>query len=167
MTLKTMFQTLVSTPAGSLRLVASDAGLRGAMWPAQNFAGLRLESAPVLAAHPVLEAAERELAEYFAGERRSFDVPLDPVGTAFQQRAMLELRKVPYGETRTYGQQAAFIGRPTASRAVGAANGRNPLSIFVPCHRVVGANGALTGFAGGVHVKQLLLNLEALARTLA
>lgn len=150
----------VETPAGRLRLFGSDAGLRGAMWPGQDLRPLKL-GARVDAEPPVLEKAARELAEYFAGNRRFFDVALDPIGTEFQKRAWLELRKVPYGQTRTYGEQAKAMGRPTASRAVGAANGRNPLSIFVPCHRIVGANGALTGFAGGLEAKRFLLDLES------
>lgn len=156
-----MFETRVETPAGTLRLFASDAGLRGAMWPGQDLSPLKLGEYAEDNEHAVLAKATRELAEYFGGKRRSFAVTLDPVGTEFQKRAWLELRKVPYGETRTYGEQAKAMGRPTASRAVGAANGRNPLSVFVPCHRIVGANGALTGFAGGLEAKRLLLDLEA------
>jgi methylated-DNA-[protein]-cysteine S-methyltransferase len=108
----------------------------------------------------VLLAAECQLAEYFRGERRVFDVPLAPRGTEFQQRVWQALREIPFGETRSYGQVAERIGQPTAVRAVGAANGRNPLSIVAPCHRVIGANGDLTGFAGGIETKRFLLALE-------
>ena len=101
-----------------------------------------------------------QLTEYFAGERTTFDLPLDPVGTEFQVAAWRALGEIPYGETRTYGEQAAGIGRPTAVRAIGAANGKNPLSIVLPCHRVVGADGSLTGFAGGLDAKRFLLTHE-------
>lgn len=156
-----IFETTVESPVGALRLFATDAGLRAVLWPRNDYNRLRLQIEPVERAnHPVLSRAARQLAEYFAKHRRVFDVPLDPVGTEFQLQAWLHLREIPYGETRTYGEQAAAMGRPTASRAVGAANGRNPLSVFVPCHRVIGANGSLTGFAGGLEIKHFLLALE-------
>ncbi len=101
-----------------------------------------------------------QLGEYFAGERRTFDLPLDPVGTEFQQAVWRALTQIPHGETWTYGQIAQHLGQPTASRAVGAANGRNPLPIIVPCHRVIGSNGKLTGYRGGVKFKEALLALE-------
>ena len=101
-----------------------------------------------------------QLEEYFAGERTTFSLPLAPRGTAFQEQVWSALQGIPYGETRTYGQLAAAIGRPTASRAVGLANGRNPLSIVVPCHRVIGADGSLTGYGGGLEGKRALLDLE-------
>jgi len=109
----------------------------------------------------VLRRAAAQLAEYFAGARRDFDVPLAPRGTGFQQRVWRELAKIPYGQTRSYGELARSLGRPTASRAVGAANGRNPISILVPCHRVVAGTGALTGYAGGLAAKRWLLEHEA------
>lgn len=156
-----IFKTTIQSPIGTLRLFATDEGLRAVLWPQNDEKRLRLESKPVERAdHPVLAQAKRQLAEYFAGRRHAFDVPLDPVGTPFQLSAWAELRDIPYGATRTYGEQAAAIGRPKASRAVGAANGRNPLSIFVPCHRVIGADGSLTGFAGGLGTKRSLLALE-------
>ena len=102
------------------------------------------------------QAAE-QLHAYFAGRRRQFELPLAPQGTEFQRAAWQALAKIPYGETRSYAQQAAGLGRPAATRAVGAANGRNPLPIVLPCHRVIGANGALTGFGGGIEVKRWLL----------
>ncbi len=112
--------------------------------------------------HPTLAAARRQLAEYFAGDRRTFDLPLDPAGTAFQQRVWLRLRAIPYGRTVSYGCIAAELGlAPGASRAVGLANGANPISIVVPCHRVVGADGSLTGFGGGLDRKRYLLDLES------
>jgi methylated-DNA-[protein]-cysteine S-methyltransferase len=108
----------------------------------------------------VIERARRELDAYFGGKLKKFSVPVAPQGTPFQQRVWAALRNIPYGATRTYGEQAASIGSPQASRAVGLANGRNPVSIIVPCHRVIGANGALTGYGGGLERKQFLLELE-------
>ena len=108
----------------------------------------------------VLDAARRQLDEYFAGRRRTFDLPLAPRGTDFQQRVWLALRDIAYGETVSYAQLASRLGTPTATRAVGAANGRNPLPIVVPCHRVIGADGSLTGFGGGLPTKRFLLELE-------
>ncbi|MGW0232264.1 methylated-DNA--[protein]-cysteine S-methyltransferase [Actinopolymorpha singaporensis] len=113
---------------------------------------------------PVLTAAVEQLDAYFAGERTEFDLPLDPGGTAFQRRVWAALREIPYAETETYGELARRIGSPTASRAVGAANGQNPIAIVVPCHRVVGANGKLVGFGGGVDRKVVLLEREAKVR---
>jgi methylated-DNA-[protein]-cysteine S-methyltransferase len=110
--------------------------------------------------HPVIAAAIRQLGEYFDGERRNFDLPLDPAGTDFQQSAWVALRSIPYGTTVSYGEQAEQMGDKRKARAVGAANGRNPISIIVPCHRVVGSNGALTGFAGGIDTKRWLLSHE-------
>lgn len=111
---------------------------------------------------PVFDLARRELDGYFAGQLRTFSVPLAPRGTDFQKRVWTALTKIPFGETRSYGQQAAMIGQPAAVRAVGAANGKNPIAIIVPCHRVIGANGTLTGYAGGLHNKELLLKLEGI-----
>lgn len=113
-------------------------------------------------ASPLLDAAEAQLREYFAGTRRTFDLPLAPRGTAFQQRVWAALRAIPYGETRTYGELAAAIGSPSASRAVGMANHHNPIPIVIPCHRVIGANGTLTGYAGGLEIKRKLLALEGI-----
>lgn len=123
-------------------------------------AGARWDPADLLRAEEHLDAAQAQLEEYFAGSRREFDLALDPAGTDFQLRAWTALRTIPYGTTVSYGEQAAEIGEPGAARAVGAANGRNPLSIVVPCHRVVAASGALTGFAGGLGTKAWLLDHE-------
>ncbi|MBQ2650838.1 MAG: methylated-DNA--[Clostridia bacterium] len=109
---------------------------------------------------PLLAEAERQLTEYFTGQRKAFDLPLAPVGTPFQRSVWQALREIPYGETRTYKEIAEAIGRPKAFRAVGQANNRNPLMIVQPCHRVVGADGSLTGFAYGTDMKRLLLDLE-------
>jgi methylated-DNA-[protein]-cysteine S-methyltransferase len=108
----------------------------------------------------VLAQTARQLAEYFAGKRRAFELPLAPRGSGFQERVWRALLKIKFGETRSYGEIARAIGRPSASRAVGAANGRNPIAIIVPCHRVIGANGQLTGYGGGLPIKQWLLEHE-------
>jgi methylated-DNA-[protein]-cysteine S-methyltransferase len=113
----------------------------------------------------VLHEARRQLHEYFEGERRGFDLPLAPRGTGFQQQVWLALREIPYGATISYAQLATRLGAPTATRAVGAANGRNPLPIVVPCHRVIGADGSLTGFGGGLPTKRFLLELEGAIET--
>lgn len=151
----------IPSPVGVLKLVACDKGLAAVLW--ENDDPKRVRFGPLTGSrdHPVLAEAERQLAAYFAGELRKFTVPLDPVGTDFQQRVWQALREIPYGETRTYGQIATTAGSPAAVRAAGAANGRNPLSIIAPCHRVIGANGKLTGFAGGLEIKAFLLELEA------
>ena len=120
-------------------------------------------TALVLAA-ALLRRAARELEEYFAGERRDFTLPLAPAGTPFQQRVWRALEAIPYGETRTYAQIAAAVGNPRAVRAVGGANHRNPLPVVIPCHRVIGADGSLTGYAGGLERKTLLLGLERTRR---
>ena len=152
------YQAQIDSPIGVLTLVASDAGLRQVLWDDQAEAA---GDAVPDDAHPVLTAAAAQLGEYFAGDRTDFDLPLDLVGTDFQRDAWLALASVPYGETTSYGEQAERIGRKGAFRAVGAANGRNPLPLFLPCHRVVGADGSLVGFGGGLSVKQALLDLES------
>lgn len=157
----TLVHTIVDSPVGPLRLVASDAGLVAILWPNERPGRVPLGPAVEDAAHPVLVRAAAQIAEYFAGKRRVFDVPLDFRGTDFQRSVWQALLAIPYGETRSYAEIARQIGRPGASRAVGAANGRNPLSIIAPCHRVIGTNGTLTGFAGGLEAKRMLLDLEA------
>ena len=149
------------TPIGTLRVVADDGGIERIDLP--NAAAGEPDPAWRSQRRPPagpLREAKRQLREYFAGARRGFDLPLSPAGTAFQRRVWDELRRIPYGETISYGELARRIGRPTASRAVGAANGRNPLAIVVPCHRVIGADGALTGYGGGLPVKEALLAHE-------
>lgn len=159
-----LYRTTCPTPFGTLALIASDRGLRAVLWPHDRAGRVTIdepvEDAP---AHPVLQAAARQLDEYVAGERRSFDVPLDPRGTDLQQRTWAQLARIPFGRTRSYAEHAAAVGRPEAVRAVAAAIGRNPLSIVLPCHRVVGSDGRLTGFAGGLDVKRRLLDHEAAA----
>ena len=160
----TYFAKTVPSPVGALKLVAGEKGLCAVLW--ENDDRKRVPLGELIAGpeHPILVQAERELREYFAGERASFSVPLDPAGTAFQKKVWNALLTIPYGETRSYGDLARQIGNPKASRAVGAANGKNPLSIVTPCHRAIGADGALTGFAGGLAAKRYLLSLEAAAR---
>lgn len=155
-----LYRSLLPSPIGSLTLVASDDGLIAILWPDEAPGRVRLANAVERDDHPVLVACAEQLGEYFAGTRTHFDLPLAPHGTAFQRDVWLALGDIPFGETRSYADIARAIGRPTATRAVGAANGRNPLSIVAPCHRVVGANGALTGFAGGLAAKRFLLDHE-------
>ncbi len=155
MTLSTL---TAKSPVGPLRFYATEGGLTAIYL--ENHTGAPVLSATEREDHPVLLAARRQLEEYFAGARRSFDLPLAPVGTPFQQTVWKALREIPLGATWSYGDLARHIGRAGAARAVGAANGRNPLSIVVPCHRVVGTNGTLTGYAGGVPVKRWLLEHE-------
>lgn len=155
----------ISSPVGLLKLVAGDTGLAAILWENDDPKRVRLGAMTTAPAHAILVQAERELGEYFAGERATFSVPLDPAGTAFQKKVWAALLAIPYGETRSYGALAKQIGQPTASRAVGAANGRNPVSIITPCHRAIGSDGALTGFAGGLAAKRFLLALEAGRKT--
>ncbi len=149
------------TPVGELKLIATDHGLAAILW--ENDKPKRVPLAPLMEdpTHPILQQTERELGEYFDGKRTCFSVNLAAVGTEFQKRVWQALSEIPFGETRSYGEIARRIGRPSAVRAVGAANGKNPISIIVPCHRVIGASGKLTGFAGGLGIKEQLLNLES------
>ena len=152
--------THVTSPVGRLTIVTTDKGLSAILWDNDRAGRIRLNITREDNAHPLILEAERQLAEYFARRRWRFTLPLDASGTAFQRGVWDALRTIPFGETRSYAQIAQQIGHPTAVRAVGAANGRNPLSIVVPCHRVVGSTGALTGFVGGLDVKARLLALE-------
>lgn len=160
--MQNIYKTMHS-PVGALTLIASERGLGAVLW--ENEDGVRVRVKPVFEDknHPVLRAAEEQLADYFTGRRRAFSVPLDFIGTAFQKKVWAALLTIPFGETRSYTEIARQIGHPKAVRAVGAANGRNPISIIAPCHRVIGANGKLTGFAGGLAAKAYLLRLEAMA----
>lgn len=153
------FKTIWS-PVGELTLVADDSGLTAILWENDKPDRVRLGALSEKADHPILVETERQLGQYFAGERRTFDVPLSFAGTEFQKRVWAALLAIPFGETRSYGEIAHQLGAPGASRAVGAANGRNPISIIAPCHRVVGSTGKLTGFAGGLEAKAFLLELE-------
>ncbi len=150
----TTFTTTVDSPVGPLVLTSDGTSLTRLLFDARPEPTWSTERCAVL------DRATRQLAEYFAGERTSFDLPLAPVGTPFQLTTWSALRDIPYAETINYGQLALRVGNAKASRAVGLANGRNPISIVVPCHRVIGANGSLTGYGGGLDRKRLLLDLE-------
>jgi methylated-DNA-[protein]-cysteine S-methyltransferase len=152
---------VMRSPVGPLTLIASDAGLSAVLWQNDRPSRVRVRAECEDTGHPVLTEAVRQLEEYFAGRRTQFTLPLDPIGTAFQRRVWEALNTIPFGETRSYREIAEQIGHPSAVRAVGAANGRNPNSIVTPCHRVIGSNGALTGFAGGLDTKAYLLTLES------
>jgi methylated-DNA-[protein]-cysteine S-methyltransferase len=151
---------MTDTPVGRLRLAAGERGLIAVLWPDHDSRRVRLGPLVEDQDHPILIETERQLGAYFAGERQSFTLPLDFHGTAFQITVWQALLAIPFGETRSYGEIARQIGKPNASRAVGAANGRNPISIIAPCHRLVGSDGSLTGFAGGLAAKQHLLRME-------
>ena len=155
-----LWYKFVASPIGRLKLVASDHGLVGVLWENENPRRVRLAELVKRVEHHMLVHAETELHEYFAGKRSAFTVPLDMRGTSFQRQVWEALLGIPFGETRAYGQLAKQLGIPKATRAVGAANGRNPIAIVVPCHRVIGCSGKLTGFAGGLDAKAHLLRLE-------
>ncbi len=148
----------IDSPIGPLMLAADDAGLRHIEFRDNRHPANRADWHG--GDSEILQASEAQLAEYFAGTRTSFDLPLAPQGTAFQLQVWHELARIPFGATISYAQLAQRIGKPEAVRAVGAANGRNPLPIVLPCHRVIGADGALVGFGGGLPTKQFLLRLE-------
>jgi methylated-DNA-[protein]-cysteine S-methyltransferase len=156
----TTYWTTIDSPLGPLLVMADDEGITGlhmdgeAHGPTQPGAGWIEDPAR-------FEEVRHQLDEYFAGDRTDFDLPLHPAGTPFQREVWAALQTIPYGDVRSYGEIAAQIGRPGASRAVGLANGRNPIAVIVPCHRVIGASGSLTGYGGGLRRKRLLLDLEA------
>jgi len=155
-----LYYKMVDSPVGELKVVASDKGLVAVLWENDRPGRVSLRDMVADEQHPVLAETERQLGEYFAGKKKSFSVALDMRGTRFQKDVWAALLAIPFGETRSYGELAKQLGNPKASRAVGAANGRNPVSIIVPCHRVIGASGKLTGFAGGLETKAHLLTLE-------
>ena len=156
---------MVDSPIGPLTIAANERGVTGIYMvnhshpPAAEALGEKLESP---GDDPFIAQAAEELGEYFAGQRTAFDVPLDPAGTEFQRRVWAELARIPFGQTRSYGELALELGDVKLTRAVGTANGRNPVSIIVPCHRVIGADGSLTGYAGGLERKLFLLRLEGI-----
>ena len=155
----TVFTRTIDSPVGPLFLAASDAGLHAVEFAEHRHPVPRGDDWRD-GAHPVLDATAQQLADYFAGKRQTFDLPFAARGTPFQKQVWDALTRIPYGSTASYVELARMVGKPNASRAVGAANGRNPLSIVVPCHRVIGASGALTGFGGGLPTKEFLLMLE-------
>ncbi|MGH8823319.1 MAG: methylated-DNA--[protein]-cysteine S-methyltransferase [Jiangellaceae bacterium] len=156
----TTYWTSVVSPLGPLLLTADDEGLTGLHMDGETHGPTAPRPDWVEDAAPFAEVA-RQLDEYFAGDRTDFDLPLNPTGTPFQLQVWEALTAIPYGEVRSYGQIAEQLGRSGASRAVGLANGRNPIAVIVPCHRVIGASGSLTGYGGGLERKRLLLDLEA------
>ena len=161
---KTYVYKMMKSPVGELKLIASKDGLAAIMW--EDDWRVRLNVVAEDRKHPVLRETERQLKEYFAGRRKTFNLKLDFAGTPFQKKVWQALLTIPFGETRSYAQIAKQVGKPKAVRAVGAANGRNPISIVAPCHRVIGSSGALTGYAGGLEAKAHLLGLEdALPKT--
>ena len=147
--------TSLETPVGKLWLTASEDALCTLGWRKPKLSGMEEKSS-----HPVLRATVKQLKEYFQGKRKAFDLPLQPQGTEFQMKVWRELSRIPYGKTISYGEQAKRVGYKKAARAVGSANGRNPLAIVVPCHRVVAGSG-LGGFGGGLEAKRILLSLES------
>jgi methylated-DNA-[protein]-cysteine S-methyltransferase len=161
-TMTRLYRTTMPSPVGELTLVADDTALRTISWNGDEN-GRDQDGRVVDVAsdeHPVLALATQQLEEYFDGSRTEFEVPLAPEGTPFQLQAWSVLRSIPFGSTMSYGEQAAALGVRKRARAVGAANGRNPIPIIVPCHRVVGSNGHLTGFGGGIDAKAWLLDHE-------
>lgn len=159
-----VFKTMKS-PIGTLTIIASDSGLKAIMFEgeAKNLKDVYLNIKSDNN-HNLLKEAEKQLAEYFSKKRTSFDLPLDPEGTEFQKKTWEILSKIPYGQTISYSEQAKLIGDVKKTRAVGMANSKNPLAIAIPCHRVIGKNGTLTGYAGGINKKKFLLNLEGVEK---
>ena len=162
--MKTIYYDLISTSLGSMLLASDGDGLSGAWFEGQRYEPSRGPSWERRTDLPLLVRAGVELSEYFAGARTTFTLPLSPAGTAFQREVWGAIAAIPYAETAAYRDLASRIGRPASIRAAGAATGRNPLSIIVPCHRVVGADGTLTGYAGGLERKRALLALERKAQ---
>ncbi len=157
----TLLCSTLESPVGTLRLIGSNAGLRAILWPTERVGRVHFDEEIIEGDHFVLDETAEQLLSYIAGDRHEFDLLLDPIGTDFQREVWMGLQKIPYGQTQTYGDLADALARPGAARAVGAATGRNPISIVIPCHRLVGSNGALTGFAGGIETKRWLLDHES------
>ncbi|WP_120429264.1 methylated-DNA--[protein]-cysteine S-methyltransferase [Acinetobacter baylyi] len=156
-----LFYRYIDSPVGKLKLVASDTALVAILWENENPKRVQLANLTQAFQHPVLLQTKLQLEEYFLGKRQYFEISLDLQGTPFQRQVWTALQTIPYGKTCSYKQIAQMVGREKAMRAVGAANGKNPISIIVPCHRVIGAAGTLVGFAGGIDKKQKLLALES------
>lgn len=154
------YYKVMPSAVGKLKLIATDKGLAAVLWENDKPSRVRFGTLVEDEEHPILLQAQRQLAEYLDGRRKTFTVKLDAEGTEFQNRVWDALRTIPFGETRSYGQIARQTGNAKAGRAVGAATGKNPISVIVPCHRVIGASGDLTGFAGGLELKKRLLALE-------
>lgn len=150
----------LETPIGTLLLVANERGLERIEFPVTS--GTHTINPAWSRGGAIVEETARQLSEYFAGERQQFDLPLNASGTTFMKSVWEELTRIPFGETTSYGSIANTLGKPSAARAIGSANGKNPIPIVVPCHRVIGADGSLTGFAGGLDIKRQLLELEGI-----
>jgi methylated-DNA-[protein]-cysteine S-methyltransferase len=161
-----LFYKEMSSPVGRLKLVASANALVAVLWEKEQLKPVKLDAAKLEPRHPILLEAERQLGEYFTGGRSQFELPLELRGSEFQKKVWRALTEIPFGQTRSYFDLAKAIGSPKACRAVGAANGRNPLPIVIPCHRVIGRDGTLTGFGGGLETKATLLALERRAERL-
>ncbi len=155
-----LFRSTFETPFGRFELAVDVDGTLVELWLPNRSKAVRSATAPSRAANDGMDAVHSQLREYFAGRRRTFDLPLDPRGTPFERRVWARLREIPYGATTSYGAIAHEFGLPNAARAVGRANGSNPIPIIIPCHRVIGADGTLTGFGGGLPLKRALLELE-------
>lgn len=160
---KTPSYRTIASPIGLITLAANETALVELTW-GQSSQHIHCNQ-PDPEGQGLLDTAEAQLEEYFSGKRRTFQIPLSPKGTEFQLRVWNELLKIPFGSTITYGEQARRLGNPHAARATGAANGRNPIGLIIPCHRVIGASGALTGFAGGLEIKKKLLEIEGAIQT--
>lgn len=158
--MKELYSKKMESPVGALTLVAHRDALVAVLWENEKIGRVKILHTPVKS-HPVLDETARQLREYFRGERVSFDLRLEFHGTPFQKKVWRALQKIPYGSTTSYSTLATRIGSPLACRAVGSANGKNPLSIIIPCHRVMNRNGRLSGFAGGLENKAYLVSLEA------
>ncbi len=158
------FYKNIASPVGELILISTNSHLSAVLWGENDIK--RVVAKPEIhnAEQPILKQAEQELHDYFEGQRKEFTLPLNPIGTSFQLTAWKALMTIPFSKTVSYGDIARQIGKPTASRAVGAAIGKNPISIIIPCHRVIGSSGRLTGFAGGLDTKSWLLNFEKQAK---
>jgi methylated-DNA-[protein]-cysteine S-methyltransferase len=154
------YSKTINSPVGKLKLFASNEALVGILWEREKPNRTHIEHSVEKIDHPILVETEKQLNEYFNGARKRFDIKLEFIGTDFQKQVWQALLTIPYGETRSYGQIAVQLNNPKSVRAVGAANGKNPISIIAPCHRVIGASGSLTGFAGGMENKEILLKLE-------
>ena len=153
----------IDSPVGDLVLIADDVGLTHVLFPSHRLADLGLDpdAVPIAEDDPVLCATAEQLREYFAGERTDFDLPLHVEGNDFEVDVWMAMRTIDFGDTISYGEQSEIAGHPGAFQAVGAANGRNPIPIIIPCHRVIGSDGSLVGFGGGLEIKRQLLDLEA------
>ncbi len=160
MNTRSLFYKDIPSPVGHIRLIASEVGLVAILWEGEDYGRTKLATPQMDAEHPILVRTEQQLEEYFKLERHTFDIPLALEGTPFQLRVWRALLDIPYGFTKTYGELAKLLGDIKAVRAVGGALNKNPISIIVPCHRVVGTSGKLVGFAGGLIHKSVLLDLE-------